>query len=529
MNTPDLFFQWLLAASARASLLAVVVLGMQFVLSGWLPARWRHALWLPVVLVLVAPMLPASRFSAENHFLKTPATVRAEPSAMVGPRASAETKDVAILPKEERSVPWQPNGRRLLFAAWLLGACGALISGGIGYRRNLRRIARGTVATRAAILHVVARAARQLGLKRVPQVILSAGVDSPAVAGFLRPVLLLPASFPEGFSENEARMVLLHELTHLQRLDLPLNWLLCVLQALHWFNPLLWLAFARMRADRESACDAQVLGVDTEDRRADYGHALLKLQNSASHSRLSLAFVGIFERAGMRSRIRAIAAHRRAHPVWGIAATLLIAALTVVGATRGEEAPRDIVDQQGKAGWGSFVSFKDGTLTLNGNHGGLVWNSINDKTQVFSWDNTAREYRPFSPAEILSKAGAGTWIFVAENKAFIWIGAAKEGHVSGTFVSYKDDKMMLLGKDLPPSNFTKKYGNALNFPKFAENVPVFESVDGGDYTLAGTPSAVLPKLKEGMLVTVYYGPADGSFFRIEIGTRKGPATDNREH
>lgn len=67
----------------------------------------------------------------------------------------------------------------------------------------------------------------------------SSAVDSPAVAGLLRPVLLLPASFPQGFSANEARMILLHELTHLARHDLPLNWLLCVLQALHWFNPLL--------------------------------------------------------------------------------------------------------------------------------------------------------------------------------------------------------------------------------------------------------------------------------------------------
>lgn len=508
MNPLDTFFQWLLATSLRASVLALVVLGLQFVLVRWLPARWRHALWLPVVLVLLAPMLPASRFSVENRFLTESGSRLAES------QSTATSESNVQIPEVAQPTSWQVSGLQFLFAAWLLGACGVLVVGGVGYRRVLCRITRGAVATSGAINESVARVAQQLGVKRVPQVIVSSAVDSPAVAGLLRPVLLLPVGFPEGFSANEARMVLLHELTHLKRHDLPLNWLLCVLQAVHWFNPLLWLAFARMRADRETACDAQVLGADAEDRRADYGHALLKLQNSGAKSGLSLAFVGIFARAGMRSRIRAIAAHRRPHPVWSLAAAIMIAALTVVGATRAQEA------KSGQAGWGAFVSFKDGTLTLKSSGGRRVWNNLAETTKVFQWDNAARDFRPTRPAEALSKVAAGTWIFVAENQAHIRVGVEKEGHVTGTFVSFKEGRLLLLGKDLPVSNFTKKYGNQLNYPKFAENVPVFESIDGGDYTLAGTPAEILPKLKEGTLVKVYYGPGDGSFIRIEIGQKK---------
>jgi hypothetical protein len=92
-----------------------------------------------------------------------------------------------------------------------------------------------------------------------------------------------------------------------------------------------------MRADREAARDAQVLGAEEDDRRADYGHALLKLQSSVARPGLGLAFVGIFARAGLRSRLRAIAAHHRPHPAWSIAAVVLIAALTLAGATRAQE------------------------------------------------------------------------------------------------------------------------------------------------------------------------------------------------
>ena len=54
-------------------------------------------------------------------------------------------------------------------------------------------------------------------------------------------------------------MVLLHELAHLKRHDLAVNWLLGLLQSVHWFNPALWLVFRRVRADREVACDELVL------------------------------------------------------------------------------------------------------------------------------------------------------------------------------------------------------------------------------------------------------------------------------
>lgn len=81
---------------------------------------------------------------------------------------------------------------------------------------------------------------------------------------------------------------MLHEFTHLKHYDLPLNWVMCMLQAMHWFNPLLWFAFARMRADRELACDARVLSIDATDRRAEYGGALLKLQCMTPTHALSL-------------------------------------------------------------------------------------------------------------------------------------------------------------------------------------------------------------------------------------------------
>jgi len=270
MNILHLIFAWLLASSLRASLLALAVVCLQVALGRWLPARWRYALWLPVLLVLVAPILPATRWSLENCFAHKPSPLTATSdtvTASLPPGAETPLEAPSSAPTGSAML----DGRDLLLAAWLLGASGMLAAGAIGYRRTLLRLARNQVETPFPLCGAVASAAAQIGLTRLPRVLVSTAVESPAVAGLLRPTLLLPASFPEGFSPAEARLILLHELTHLKAWDLPLNWLLCLLQALHWFNPLLWIAFARIRGDREAVCDARVLFADAGDRRADYG------------------------------------------------------------------------------------------------------------------------------------------------------------------------------------------------------------------------------------------------------------------
>ena len=85
-------------------------------------------------------------------------------------------------------------------------------------------------------------------------------------------------------------------------------------------------------------------------------------------------------------------------------------------------------------------------------------------------------------------------------------------------MSFKDDRLLILGKDFPAS-FTKKYGNSVHFKKFAETIPVYESIDGGEYKLAGTPSTVLGNVKEGTIITVH-SEGDDNFTLIQIGVSK---------
>jgi hypothetical protein len=124
----------------------------------------------------------------------------------------------------------------------------------------------------------------------------------------LRPRLLLPPGFTRGFSLDELRFVFLHELGHVKRHDIILGWFVTALQILHWFNPLVWLAFARMRVDRELACDALALSHAENQENKPYGHTIVKLLERFGDSVRSPGLAGIVEdKHQMKERITMIA------------------------------------------------------------------------------------------------------------------------------------------------------------------------------------------------------------------------------
>ncbi|MES2596929.1 MAG: M56 family metallopeptidase [Verrucomicrobiota bacterium] len=329
MPTLDLLFDWLLQVSLRASALCLVVLVLQHLLRRHLSARWLHALWLPVLLILLMPMLPESRWSAESLILTAPSHLAASTLEAASTQAGGHP---AIQAGRFDTAGWP------VWPCVVIGGALALMLGGvISFTLTLRRIQKTAAPPARDLLQAVESLSRELRLRQLPRVWQSSTVASPAVAGIFRPVLLLPLDFAESFTPDEASLILKHELTHLQRGDLLMNSLLCCLMALHWFNPLLWLAFHRVRADREAACDADVLHHDGPGRRHTYGLALLKTQSASGMQGWNLGFVGIFEPAkSLHHRIQAIANPARTHRMVAVGVVVLLTALTGVIATKAE-------------------------------------------------------------------------------------------------------------------------------------------------------------------------------------------------
>ena len=113
----------------------------------------------------------------------------------------------------------------------------------------------------------------QMGLRRLPRLVLCPSLPAPMLAGLLRPVILLPEPLPQS---APLECALRHELTHFRRRDIPLKALVLWVKALHWFNPLMWLMARAVEQDTELACDDSTLHALPGDQRSAYGRSILQ-------------------------------------------------------------------------------------------------------------------------------------------------------------------------------------------------------------------------------------------------------------
>jgi beta-lactamase regulating signal transducer with metallopeptidase domain len=178
----------------------------------------------------------------------------------------------------------------------LLWLAGAMVLGIYICANNfalLRIIRRERPLTDQKILDLLEDCKAEMGIRTILGVVATDKVKSACLFGFVRPRLLLPKGMIEALNREELRYVFLHELGHLKRHDIWLGWLTSILQALHWFNPLVWLAFYRMRVDRELACDAFVLDHTQADESRNYGRTIVNLLERFSQARRLPAMAGI--------------------------------------------------------------------------------------------------------------------------------------------------------------------------------------------------------------------------------------------
>jgi len=143
---------------------------------------------------------------------------------------------------------------------WLVGAwlCGVTLfslrfAGGFLLLEHRRR--RYAAAPASHILALCDELREKLGLSRAIQCLECAWLQTPAVIGWLRPVLLLPVTALTGLSQDQLRAVIAHELAHIKRMDAFVNLFQILVETLLFYHPAVWWLNRRIRAERELACD----------------------------------------------------------------------------------------------------------------------------------------------------------------------------------------------------------------------------------------------------------------------------------
>ncbi len=353
---------WAVNTSLAATVLIGLALLVQWFFDRRLPVRWGYALWLLVVVRLLLPAVPASSFSIFNlrkgweaafpkpppaklAFAETPRA--ASPASGGSPLVvSTSRRTDPQLPAEAAPAPLPHSSTaqrsRWLWSCapylWLAGALGYFAAVLLQHHKLARWIKRQEPLRDPRVLAVLAGARAALGLRCPIRIVAMSRPSAPAIFGLFRPRLLLPRVMLEQFGTDELRLIFLHELAHVKRRDVLLNWLLIVVRSLHWFNPAVWLALRRLRAERELVCDALVMARLAAGERQAYGGALLKVVEHVAGPLLHPALLPIFHhRSEIHRRITMITQFKPTPWFVTMAAAILVLALGGFTFTRAAE------------------------------------------------------------------------------------------------------------------------------------------------------------------------------------------------
>lgn len=245
--------------------------------------QWFCRVWAVLGVLLLLPLgsLPLWRQRAPVQLHTPTAWVQPVevPAGIDLPRPQEEpdtshqpAESRTALPESHPAPPSLPDPLTLLAGVWLAGAAGFVLWQGAAYLVWRRRALRLSRPGSGPWAEAWADACKEVPLPRPVPLRLTPAVSSPVTAGLLRPVVLVPEQAP---APEAARMMLLHERTHLRRRDLALKALLLAARALHWYNPVVILLARRADRDMEAACDAQVVAGHDPRWRGVYGEALL--------------------------------------------------------------------------------------------------------------------------------------------------------------------------------------------------------------------------------------------------------------
>ncbi len=160
----------------------------------------------------------------------------------------------------------------VMLLLWMLGTLLVILPILVSYIRTARLVRAARRSNYRFQNCVLPEQMAALGLRRPVAILISEQVSMPMVTGLFSPTVLLPVE-ARAWSEEQSRSVVLHELAHVKRRDCATQWLACLALAMHWFNPLVWVANRRMRVEREKACDDLVLKAGTD--ASDYADLLL--------------------------------------------------------------------------------------------------------------------------------------------------------------------------------------------------------------------------------------------------------------
>lgn len=291
------FFSWLglLEASASGGICIVLFFFISQLCGEKYPAKYKKVIWFLITLRLCIPI----NFSLlpQAFTVKLPVYVLGERvnsgmadvangSFTVGSEivATNEASDGGILAEKAENrggnaavtgtANRQITSQSILIAFWGCGCAMVILYYLLGHIIFCRKmLQRSESCTNKNILATTIKLSNELGLKKIPEVRLTSDNQTgPYTVGFFRNIIVLPN---KDYHEKDLKYIIRHELVHCVNKDTQLKVLFVMINAIHWFNPLVWFMKTLVDQDMELACDEKVLSAASKEERSEYSEVLM--------------------------------------------------------------------------------------------------------------------------------------------------------------------------------------------------------------------------------------------------------------
>ena len=270
--------------------IGLIVIGLIFLtpfLNKRYAAKWKYLIWIFLALRLLIP------FSGANvqYLMDRMSKLKVETSSESKENDANNPSDIAMpyrgivveIPAQ-MTTPITVSSEKntaditmldIVTLVWIIGGLIFISVHLISYSHYKRQvIKKGRLIKETHILSQIFRIKRELHISRTVWVMEYDEAESPMIIGFIKPVLVLPK---EQYNSEDLFFILKHELVHLKRGDVYLKLLFVTANAVHWFNPIIWIMQKEAVIDMELSCDERVTQGTSFALRKAYTETLLSM------------------------------------------------------------------------------------------------------------------------------------------------------------------------------------------------------------------------------------------------------------
>ena len=270
--------------------IGLVVIGLIFLtpfLNKRYAAKWKYLIWIFLALRLIIPFSGANgryvmdKISQRN--VKTSSESEENDADNPTDTATPYRRIVVEIPAQ-MTTPIKASSEKntaditmldIVSLVWITGSLIFISIHLISYSHYKRQvIKKGKIIKEASILNQIVQLKHELHISRTICVMEYDEAQSPMIIGFIKPILVLP---DEQYHPKDLFFILKHELVHLKRGDVYLKLLFVTANAVHWFNPIIWIMQKEAVIDMELSCDERVTQGTSYALRKAYTETLLSM------------------------------------------------------------------------------------------------------------------------------------------------------------------------------------------------------------------------------------------------------------